>query len=153
MELLMCPLARMPSLPHILTTPTTSVCFFSVIFNLVLFYFSFVLFTYLFLLKFLVLTFFLFVFCFIPADWVLQGRRSNQAVYTCIRASNLYLLTTMPYFHVHTPLIHTSWGWRMHQETSRVSAIRLGSLLSRLFSEAILTAMFAALVYVRGGFC
>jgi hypothetical protein len=48
----MCPLARMPSLPHILTTPITSVCFFSVIFNLVLFYFYFILFTYLFLFSF-----------------------------------------------------------------------------------------------------
>ena len=90
----MCPLARMPSLPHILTTPITSVCFFSVIFNLVLFYFYFILFTYLFIFSFFSPYFFLFVFCFIPADWVLQGRRSNQAVYTCIRASNLYLLTT-----------------------------------------------------------
>jgi hypothetical protein len=38
---LKCPLARMPSLPHILTKPITFVCFFSVIFILVSFLYLF----------------------------------------------------------------------------------------------------------------
>ena len=86
----------MPSLTHILTKPITFVCFFSMMFILVSFLF-FILFYFICLFIFTYFFspyFFLFVFCFITADWVLQGRRSNQAVYTCIRASNLYLLTT-----------------------------------------------------------
>jgi hypothetical protein len=65
---LKCLLARMPSLLHILTKPMKFVCFFSVIFILVLFYFYFILFYLLFFFFSHFFLFFLFVFCFIPAD-------------------------------------------------------------------------------------
>ena len=180
--------------PHAHPHKTHNVCvfflhdvYFGFVFIFILFYF-----TYLFTVTHLSLCLFLFVFCFIPAHWVLQGRRSDllrthsiyrehillcvqgrgsyQAVYTCIRASNLHLLATCfvpvifscPYsFDPHLLGLKNAprdyqgvcdWWWRLLFVLSETKT-RWGSLLSGLFSEAILTAMFAALVYVRGGFC
>ena len=45
-----------------------------------------------------------------------------------------YLLSHSHYF---SSWIHTSWGGRVHQETKSMLAIRWGSLLSAILSEAI----------------